>query len=778
MTASLGTHEQDELLRSEGDEFHLACLLLSPTATDYVGEALEVVAPEDFYDHALGAIWRHARAVHARGERITRRTVMMEADTASLGETGPVIPPRQLLMWLERCIGEPVHPERVPGSIRAVTQTARLRRLVLAAEQIKHRAVKSEDYSQAYGWAVGLLSGLADAETPDHVLPFAELVDQFHATMASPRETSEVVPTPWDQVNDIFGGGLHAGRMYVIAGRPGAGKALAEDTPLPTPTGWTTMGAVRVGDQVYGADGQPTTVIAATDTMLDHVCYRVVFSDDSSIVADAEHLWFTDTDRSRKGRESPGVRTTQQIADTARFGSDQRANHSVPLAAPLAGRRQRLPVPPYALGVWLGDGATATGSVTLNRLDAEQIEANLSGEGIEHWRQPSCDRPGSVGVRLAGFTTSLRSVMVLGDKHIPFEYLRAPVAERRALLAGLVDTDGYCAVDGRGCELTLTCKRLASDAHELLISLGYRATMTESDAALNGRVVGRRWRIQFFPTVNPFWISRKGDRCRTSTPRTACRYITEVIPVPSVPVRCIRVDNADHLFLAGESMIPTHNSNGGLNIAAGAAEQGFHTLVVSAEMSSFEVTGRLLAAGGRAEYGEIAEYAMSAETDRRVREYGHTYRDMPLSVIDQPGMTVEKIASVARSMSKRGGLDLLVVDYLQLVEPSDNRSTRERVVAHISRALKLLAKELKCAVVAMAQLSRDNAKSGRRPQLADLRESGAIEQDCDAAVLLHHDRTPDDYPTGLVELIIAKNRFGRTGDVDLAWKGYQARIGD
>ena len=180
------------------------------------------------------------------------------------------------------------------------------------------------------------------------------------------------VPTGFADLDELTNG-LHAGQMIVVAARPAIGKALALDTPLPTPTGWTTMGEVAVGDELIGADGRPTPVVAATEVMAGRPCYEVEFSDGTSIVADAEHQWLTETRASRKSEWAarnrynrmrhqgtfPSVTTTEQIAATVTVDSSGRLNHSIANARPVHGAERRLLIPPYALGVWLGDGHTA-----------------------------------------------------------------------------------------------------------------------------------------------------------------------------------------------------------------------------------------------------------------------------------------------------------------------------------------------------------------------------------------------------------------------------------
>lgn len=235
-------------------------------------------------------------------------------------------------------------------------------------------------------------------------------------------------------------------------------------------------------------------------------------------------------------------------------------------------------------------------------------------------------------------------------------------------------------------------------------------------------------------------------------------------------------------FHAGRSFVVagrpgSGKSNGALNAAAHAAEAGFTTLVVSEEMSRLEVTERLMAAGAHVEYSEITRRDMSAWTADAVFEYGETHRDMPLYVIDRPGLTIEYVAAVARTMQRVKGLDLLVIDYLQLLDPTDRTRVREQQVAHISRSIKLLSRDLGCAIITAAQLNRENVKSNRRPTVADLRESGSIENDADAVILLHHEETDDGRPTGMITLIVAKSRFGCKDAIELRWRGHQARIG-
>ncbi|HEX7163933.1 MAG TPA: DNA translocase FtsK, partial [Trebonia sp.] len=506
----------------------------------------------------------------------------------------------------------------------------------------------------------------------------------------------------------------------LVAGATGSGKALALDTPIPTPKGWTTMGEVQVGDEVFDEHGRPCRVTAATPVMYGRPCYEVEFSDGTVIVADAEHLWRTSTvaGRMQRGRpprgtaywppevvariagrteavlaepdrlvstgeiladvgkqfqnvlytalkavqsEGRAVRptyvrggrelsfwapaysrhlayralservaaptggshirkidaepiTTQEIAASLRRSSG-RLNHSVALCGPLEYPERELPVAPYTFGCWLGDGRTRGSDITT--MD-EEILAEIRKDGylVTHhastrmqytiWNRPERDRRIAEALCLAdqgmsveraaahmgvGLSATLRAaggrfpqgrrgtaiptapppltryrtlcqiLREIGDKHIPEEYLQASVAQRRALLAGLLDTDGYCTASGT-VEFAVTNKRLARDTLELVISLGFKGTLRTKPCKDRTERTSTVYTVVFTPEQPVFRLSRKLARQHeakaTSTARW--RYITDVRPIESVPVKCIAVSSPSHLYLASRSCIPTHNS--------------------------------------------------------------------------------------------------------------------------------------------------------------------------------------------------------------------------
>lgn len=372
---------------------------------------------------------------------------------------------------------------------------------------------------------------------------------------------------------------------WFVVGQTQWGKALSLETPVPTLHGWKTMGDIQPGDSLFDETGNPCRVTDAWPVLHGRPCYEVEFSDGSTIVADEGHQWLVDTRRSRISKSAqrhylkrrppktadpsrwnhgqahkrvlPEIVTTETMAASVRTADGKHANYSIPVALPLRCEDAVLPIPPYTLGAWLGDGTSLSGSVT--SADREIISA-IEAEGETVWQVPSTVKERHCLYRVESLTTRLRSLGVLGNKHIPMVYLRASEAQRRALLAGLLDTDGYCTRGGT-TKFAVTSERLARDVQQLVTTLGYKATLRTKPARLRGKDCGTSWIVTFTTADEVFRLTRKLARLSITREHTRHRYITAVRPVPSVPVRCIAVDSPGRLFLVGEACIATHNSS-------------------------------------------------------------------------------------------------------------------------------------------------------------------------------------------------------------------------
>jgi replicative DNA helicase len=826
---------------------------------DAIADVVEVLRGNDFYVPRHETVFEAVLDLYGRGEPADAVTVAAEltkrGDLAGIG--GPA--------YLHTLLSSVPTAANAGYYARIVRERAVLRRLVTAGTRIVQLGYATDggDVDEIVNAAQAEVYAVTERRTSEDYQPLSAIIegaiDEIEAS-SHRGDGLTGIPTGFADL-DRLTNGFHAGQMIVIAARPAVGKALALDTPLPTPAGWTTMGEVRVGDLVIGADGHPTGVRAATEVMTGRPCYEVHFSDGSVLVADGQHQWLTETRASRRSAQQARigynryrnqqtfaqVRTTEEIAATLRCPTaDRRLNHSVDLAQPLQLAERELLVGPYTLGAWLGDGTSAVAKITT---DDPEVLQHIEDEGYVTRRSaerryaillpqpdpaterlcavcgapfrprtaqvrtcgrscggrvrgiavpdgpptcPDCGRPTSRLRRcqdchdaLGTVTGQLRFLRVLKNKHIPRDYLRGSERQRRAVLAGLLDTDGTVAPSGT-VQIAVTSARLAADIRELVTSLGYRYGL--STRRVRGRTPesSLAYTLTFSTDDDVFLLERKRllhkDRRKRTFQRRNSRFITEVRPVPSVPVRCIEVDDPQHLYLAGESMIPTHNSTLGLDVARSASiHHKMPSVIFSLEMSRNEITMRLLSAEARIPLQNMRKGTMREEDWTRLARTMGDVSDAPLFIDDSPNMSLMEIRAKCRRLKQRHGLKLVIVDYLQLMSSGKRVESRQQEVSEFSRALKLLAKELEVPVIALSQLNRGpEQRTDKKPQMSDLRESGSIEQDADMVILLHReDMYEKESPrAGEADFIVAKHRNGPTDTITVAFQGHYSRFVD
>ncbi|MBK6441192.1 MAG: replicative DNA helicase [Actinomycetales bacterium] len=515
----------------------LGSMLLSK---DAIADAVEVLRGADFYRPAHESIYEAILDLYGRGEPADAVTVADElTKRGQLARVGGGA-------FLHQLISSVPTAANAGYYAHIVAERAVLRRLVEAGTRIVQLgyAQGGGDVEDIVNAAQAEVYGVSEKRGGEDYHKLGDIIELTvdEIEVASGRSGQMTgVPTGFTDLDSLTNG-LHPGQMIVLAARPAMGKALALDTPLATPTGWTTMGEVAVGDEVMGADGHPTRVVAATDVMVGRPCYEVEFSDGSVLVADAEHQW---------------------------------------------------------------------------------------------------------------------QVAVFGERRI------------------------------------LTTVDLAELlAHHVL-------TVIERLPAAGSTISPLVWKVE------------------------------AVRAVESVLVRCIEVEAADHLYLAGRSMIPTHNSTLGLDIARTAAiKHGMASVVFSLEMSKTEITMRLLSAEAQIQLQHMRKGTMREDDWTRLAQTMGRVSDAPLFIDDSPNMSLMEIRAKCRRLKQRHNLKLVVIDYLQLMTSGKRVESRQQEVSEFSRALKLLAKELEVPVIAISQLNRGpEQRTDKRPQMSDLRESGCLTAD-------------------------------------------------
>jgi replicative DNA helicase len=626
----------------QAEQSVLGGMLLSK---DAIADVVEVVRSNDFYRPAHQTVYDVIVDLYGRGEPADPVTVSAELTKA--GEIGRV----GGAPYLHTLMSSVPTAANAGYYARIVAEQAILRRLVEAGTRIVQLGYGGGEVDETVDRAQQAIYDVTERRTSEDYTVLAELMqgtmDELEA-IGSRGGSMTGVPTGFADLDSLTNG-LHPGQLIVIAGRPGLGKALALDTPLPTPTGWTTMGEVAVGDQLLGADGRPTRVVAATEVMLGRPCYEVAFSDGTTIVADAEHQWVTSDNQ---------VRTTHELASST---VPLAVRHALPLDLPDAS----LPASAYSLGAW------AAGT----QLDDET--ALLAGPRVE----------GVEGV------------------------LRGSVAQRRDALAGLLDAVATIDDDG-----TVRIAVRADLAAELLTGLGLAPVVVDGDVCV-------RTDEELFRTP-----TKQLRHKQLSTAGIEVRDVVAVRAIPSVPVRCVEVDNAEHLYLASRAMIPTHNSTLGLDIARSCSvKHGMSSVIFSLEMSKTEITMRLLSAEARVALHHMRSGTMTDDDWTRLARKMGDVAEAPLYIDDSPNLTMMEIRAKARRLKQRKDLKLVVIDYLQLMSGNKKAESRQQEVSELSRSLKLLAKELEVPVIAMSQLNRGaEQRTDKKPQLSDLRESGCL----------------------------------------------------
>lgn len=506
---------------------------------------------------------------------------------------------------------------------------------------------------------------------------------------------------------------VKTGLLGVITGLPSHGKCLSVNELLPTPSGWVKMGDLNVGDELYDKDGKICRVTYATPVMYNHECYRMTFSDGTSVICDKDHLWVTrdnkarisqlnynkkikkngtddlmtrGTDQSCK-RTFPKARTTKEIIDTLYVENGKRCNHSVEVQGAIEGSSHNLSIHPYVLGYWLGNGSSYGGIITT----ADQYvieEFNRIGYATTKHKYKY-----NYGVHQ--LTALLKTEGLIHNKMIPAKYLRASVEDRTELLKGLMDSDGTCEKDG-SCNYSSSRKKLADDVYELVVSLGMKATITSKVAKLCGVEKKTNYRVNFSPKFNCFKLERKSSRIKTKySDKVNWRQIVKIEPVESVPVKCITVDSPTHTYLCTKSMIPTHNTFFlnylliRLNIM-----HDWKTAFFSPEFYPVgDHVAQILETFGGKRFNNI-------NYNQQVYEKMKEYLSKNMFWIDPNDTDINSVLERAKYLIKKKGIKVLVIDPFNALTDSQRKITRQdEYISDFLQNLRWFARKYDVAVM-------------------------------------------------------------------------------
>ena len=316
----------------------LGAMMLSK---DAIADVVEALREADFYRPAHATIYDAIITIYGRGDPVDAVTV--SAELTRVGEIGRI----GGASYLHTLVSLVPTAANAGYYAAIVKERSILRRLVEAGTRIVQMGYAGEGHvDDVVDRAQAEVYEVTERRAAEDYLPLRDLMDGALTEIeAIANRGGQMVGVPTGFADlDALTNGLHPGQLIILAARPALGKALALDTPIATPSGWSTMGDIRPGDDVLDEQGRPTRVVAISETWFDRPCYRVTFSDGSSLVADEQHEWLTQTRASRKSAQAAAVgynrtrnqrifaqvRTTAEIARTLRCPTqDARLNHSI-----------------------------------------------------------------------------------------------------------------------------------------------------------------------------------------------------------------------------------------------------------------------------------------------------------------------------------------------------------------------------------------------------------------------------------------------------------------
>lgn len=754
----------------EAERVALSAILSgSPQAHD----VYTTIQADDFYREAHRGIYQAAVALQARSQPVDIVSVCNYLkDSGKLDEVGG---PAYVCGITEEI---PIHASHHATVVR---DKARLRRLITEAQSVVEMCYDCTDPAETISAAEGRIMAATqsgESRAAEHLSVLVKrTMEETERRSVNPSPPG--IPTGFIDI-DRYIGGMEPSDLVLIAARPSMGKelTLCSDVLLCDGT-FKKMGDIMVGDKVASVDGEKSVVIGVFPQGIKPV-YAVRFADGRTVKAGLEHQW----EIMYRDWERPKVVTTAWLIEKLKAKRYKNRLY-IPGHSGDFGKDIGLTVNPYLLGVLLGDGGLSEPTVKLttsHKHILEKIKPQLMGAGLVVDQKISFRLSTERG-KANKLNDALKSLGLKGcrsyEKFIPSQYLSACKESRLELMRGLIDTDGTVEKTG-AMTFTTTSIQMAEDFQKLARSLGAYASMSSRVTHYSYKGEKRQGRVAYTICVSCanysdfVTIPHKKKRVVVKQ-KNKKMNVTAIDYIGDFECQCITVEHPRELYLT-DGYTPTHNTAFAMNmIQRVAVDMGIPAQVFSLEMSKEQLSQRMLSSMSGVKSQAIRDGRVAEQEWPKIVKAVSRALSSHVMIDDTPGLTVMELRARARRTSHRmGGVGLIVVDYLQLMRGSAKNQGREREISEISGGLKNLAKELGVPVVALSQLNRDLEKRpNKRPVLADLRDSGSLEQDADIVGFIYRDEVyntaPDNPNKGIAEFIIGKQRRGPTGTAKLAW---------
>jgi len=775
-------------------EVEMAVLGAMMIDEEAVPKAVEILKPDSFYDPKHAIIFSAISSLYESGEPIDTVSVYEE-----LKKEGKVNLAGGAA-YISKLTQDIASAANIDYHSRVVMEKWILRKLISSSMEIASLAYEGQtdvfdllDAAEAKIFQIseeGIKESFTSMEKA--VKEAWELIEAIHAKKISTHS----VPTGFAELDDLLGG-FQRSDLIIIAARPAMGKCLGKGTKVLMFDGSIKkVEDIKVGDLLMGNDSKPRKVLSIARGK--EMMYWVRQNHGIDYRVNESHILSLKRSRNQ-GKYVKGEVLNIELSEYLRKSDKWKSNYKG-YKTSVEFKHKNTPIDPYFLGLWLGDGksdgsriytqdkevvdyiysyAKELGATVTVLKDKEKCPAYIITNGK------------SQVARNSSLQAKLRNLGLLNNKHIPQIYLVNDKKTRLSLLAGLIDSDGFINHNfGGTIEITTKYEILANQIKFLCDTLGYRTSLKSKKAKISSSgFESTVWRVRFNGNVDeiPTRIKRK----------KAKKWIANRDwQVNGIKVEKDKVDDyygfvldGNHLFLLEDCTV-THNTAFAMSAARNAAmEYNVPIGVFSLEMATNQLVTRLISAESRINAHSLRTGKFKAEDGAKVSRIIHKLMKAPIYIDDTPGISILELRAKARRLKNEKKIGLLIVDYLQLVNPSFNLDSREREISTISRSLKALAKELNIPVIALSQLNRQvETRSDKRPQLSDLRESGSIEQDADVVIFLNRpevygitqfsgsDDMKGESTEGIAEVIIGKQRNGPIGEVKLKFIKEYARF--
>lgn len=603
------------------------------------------------------------------------------------------------------------------------------------------------------------------------------------------------IPTGIVGLDEYMDGGLAKGELGVILAPFGVGKSLPNSNKIYTPDGYKLMGDISVGDLVISRRGRPTEVLGVYPQGVRPI-YKISFNDGTFTFCDEEHLWAVNginqrnrsSWKNRKRIKLPPdnsfkVLKTSEIIGKLTFGTKKSLNYKIPLVKPVEFIERPLPMHPYALGLYLGDGYMRTSRLTTKDDEVINELKHIFGDDLVSVTERCRDidkgdfliQQCLFSVIVYGITDIIRSLNLFDKKSdtkfVPKDYLYNSIDNRINLLQGLLDTDGTVNAHG-GIEYTTVSHQLASDVRELVLSLGGFCKLKTKQPKYTYKGVKKLGKLAYtlnisFPNTNglaPFKLTRKLEKIRNRVKYSENKFIKSIEYSHDEEAACIMVDDIEHLFVT-DDFIVTHNTTMMTKLANHAKNCGFNVLQIFFEDIPKVIQRKHytcwynLEKNPQITLNEVKDNkdAIAEVVRRREKEKGA----IKLIRFPSDGTTIPKIRQYIKKITAQGFKpDIVLLDYIDCLQPSTRFDDQYAGEGNIMRAFETILAELD--IVGWTAVQGNRSSIGA--QLVEAQQmGGSIKRGQIGHFIVSIAKTLEQKDDGIATMAILKSRFGKDG---------------